>query len=387
MARWLLVALLLALPSGGCGGAPTNGSASGPLEGADTEHVSVTDRIHQLRYERHWSTWMETSEGIVVIDPHSNAAAAQLASIVRERDPTARLAAVVYSHWHLDHATGAEVLRRELGPDAPIVAHERTVEKLRGYHGRGIEDVPLPTRTVGDGPTELTFGDTTLELRYLGHAHQNDMLVVRIPSEDTLYACDFVRNEGVAYSDLPGVDMHEQVAQLYRLLQLEFEPVIFCHTPPGDREAIRSYLTYIEILWTSTQAAIAGGLGAEAAVERLTAGALADYRDWRMADEWLAPNVRGMYRWLTAHPEAERPTGATPIPDPDPDAREPIESRPTTAPSNEGNAAVEDASAEDAPGEGRAPPSGRAAAELPGASQSSSRTWRTRITASSPSRW
>lgn len=298
----------------GCSGPSGHGQSTTPTNPRDEpERIRITDDVRQLHLGTYFNVLVHTSEGVVVIDPTSDAAAEHTVEMIRESAPDQPLLAIIYSHWHLDHATGANVLRRAFGTDVPIIAHERVNLRLDEFMGRGAENVPRPTQLLGDGPTELTFGDKTIELTYVGHAHSDNMLIARIQPDDVLYACDFVQNRSVGYSDLPGVDMHEQIAMLYRVMELDYTHTAFCHTPPGDRTAIEAYTRYFESLWDAVSQAIADGLDADATVLQTSEG-LSQYRGWLRADEWLATNIRGMHRWLSENPNATRPEGPTPIP-------------------------------------------------------------------------
>jgi peroxiredoxin/glyoxylase-like metal-dependent hydrolase (beta-lactamase superfamily II) len=271
--------------------------------------VEVSEHVVQLRVEPvgsgsdYFSTMVVTDEGAVVIDPTSDAVAARWAEEIRARGLS--LEGIVYSHWHLDHATGADTLRQAFGAEVPIIGHERTVARQERWNAEHPDQtITVPNDTVSDEGRVLSVGGVDIELAYMGHAHSDNMLVVTVSPDRVMYACDFVQNRGVAYSDLPGVDVEEQLAMLYRVGQVDVDHVIFCHTPPGDPSTVRDYTTYFEQLWDAVAAAIERGLDEDRTVAEVT---MDDYRDWLRADRWLASNVRGMHRWLEANPDIERP--------------------------------------------------------------------------------
>lgn len=304
----------------GCGGAGGGVARSTAADRPVIHLLEITDHVLQLHAEGgpqvgsgsgsdYYSTMVLTDAGAVVIDPTSDAVAARWVAELRRR--RAALHAIVYSHWHIDHSSGSDTLREAFGSAVPIIAHERALRAQQAWNREHPGAVRLPTETVGDEGRVLELGGVGIRLAYMGHAHSDNMLVVTITPDRVAYACDFVQNRGVAYRDLPGIDIVEQIAMLYRVAELDVDRVLFCHTPPGDLESVRLYARYFEELWDGVAAAIARGLSEDQTAAEVTMDA---YRGWARADRWLTTNVRGMHRWLTAHPHAERPTGPTPIP-------------------------------------------------------------------------
>jgi len=314
-----LVFVVATLATVGCAGAAPQSSTSAATgsEAAPPIHlIEVTEHVLQLHAEGgdgdsdYFSTMVLTDDGAVVIDPTSERVAARWVEELRSRSMS--LHTIIYSHWHLDHSTGADTLREAFGAEIPIVAHERCLSRQRRWNDEHPEGtVTLPDDTVGDEGRILSLGGVDIQLAYMGHAHSDNMLVVTITTDRLAYACDFVNNHGVGYSDLPGVDIEEQIAMIHRVAELDVDRVVFCHTPPGDLSAIRDAAGYFEEMWDQVAAAIERGLDEDQTAAEVTMDA---YRDWSRADRWLSTNVRGMHRWLTAHPDVERPTGATPIP-------------------------------------------------------------------------
>ncbi|WP_458576061.1 MBL fold metallo-hydrolase [Aliamphritea spongicola] len=71
----------------------------------------------------------------------------------------------MYSHLHTDHIAGARVLRKAFGSDTPIIAHKRT---RRYFSIRKVPFIDMPTEVVGDEGKTYQFGDTEIQLQYLG---------------------------------------------------------------------------------------------------------------------------------------------------------------------------------------------------------------------------
>ena len=68
--------------------------------------------IYRFRYQAHNALFVVTEDGVVAFDPISTTAAAHYADEIKRVAPGQSLAAIVYSHHHADHVTGARVLQQ-----------------------------------------------------------------------------------------------------------------------------------------------------------------------------------------------------------------------------------------------------------------------------------
>ncbi len=267
-----------------------------PNRDDDVEWYSIANNVYQLRYEHHYTLFVVTDKGVVAFDPLSDDAAEHYVHAIKTVAPGQPLLAIIYSHWHTDHATGANVLRREFGSDVPIIAHERTLARLKILDDNAV---PLPTLTVSDKGENLRYGDTDIELRYIGFGHTDTMLVARLPKQKMVYVVDFASRDSVGWREMPGWPLYELVAMQQRLLDLDFDKVAFGHgrAGPGDRETIKRQTVYYENLLAETRAAKKDGLSEDEAVVRAATN-LPQYRGWGNYDLWFRLNVRGAYRWM-----------------------------------------------------------------------------------------
>ncbi len=256
------------------------------------ETTRLAEGVYQFRYQAHQSLFVVTEDGVVAIDPISTTAAGYLADAISRAAPGSPLRAVVYSHDHADHASGANALRRSLRSDAPIIAHHRARQKILK---RGDPDLPPPDITFAERLT-LSFSGKSLELRYLGMSHSDNMVVAYLPEQRLVFAVDFVTNDGVGYRDLPDYHLPEFFDTLRRLLDLDFTTIAFGHGAPGDRATIERQVRYYDDLRQATEAAIEQGMSEEDAAVRVR---LPAYNTWRGYDSWFPLNVRAVYRWLS----------------------------------------------------------------------------------------
>ncbi len=185
-----------------------------------SEHVWVA-----ISYDSAHVALIHTEEGNVIVDTAMNPSRARDAMEALEASaPTAPVAAIIYTHSHLDHCGGTTAIAAK---DTPIWAHDRftdhfakqyqlfaSIEGVRGQRQFGAhvspDDVPstgigirhdwdapyqegglgmmYPTHTFS-GTRTLDFGGLEIELvEAPGETH--DHLIVWIPEDRTLIAGD-----------------------------------------------------------------------------------------------------------------------------------------------------------------------------------------------------
>lgn len=259
---------------------------------APYETTQAAEGVYQFRWQAHNALLVMTAGGIVVVDPINPDASRQMAMEIRRLAPNARLRAIVYSHDHADHASGANVLRDRFGAAVPIIAHQDALAKIAA---RDDANQPPPTVTFAD---RLTLEDPTrpVELHFLGRSHSDNMIVALVPSARLAFAVDFVSRDRMGFRDLPDYHFPEFFDTLARLRGLDFDVIHFGHGPAGDRAAVDRQVEYYRTLRDAVAAAVAEGLTEDQAAERIT---LPEYREWGAYD-WLPLNVRALYRWM--HP-------------------------------------------------------------------------------------
>ncbi len=301
-----LVALGASFAWVGCGGGEASSDEPAGAAGAAAdapppfETTEVADGVYQFRWVGHNALFVVTSEGVFAFDPISVEAAASYAEEIRRVAPGAELAAIVYSHNHADHATGAEVLREAFGADVPIYAHRNADAPLREAAN---PDLPPPTATFDE---TMTLAGGEIELHYLGRSHGDDIAVGFLPAHSLAFAVDFVSRDRFGYQDLASLHFPDMFGAIEGLLEIPFETIVFGHGPPGDRAAVERQLTYYRDLDAAVREAVRAGLSED---ETATTVLMEDYSHWDRYDDWRDLNVRGMHRKLLAAGAAEEGEG------------------------------------------------------------------------------
>ena len=259
---------------------------------AGYETTRIAEGVYQFLWQAHNGFFVVTSEGVLAVDPISMEAAAQYAEEIRRVAPNAPLLAIVYSHEDADHATGAPALMSAMGVSVPIIAQRNAAPNLARAASR---DLPVPTVTYQEFMS-LTMGGRVIELHYLGANHSDNSTVVYVPDVNVAFAVDFVSNDRVGFQGLPGWRFPDGFASLPRLLDLDFEVIVFGHGPAGDRDTIHRQIRYYDALRAEVRRAVEAGWSEDRAAAEVR---LPEYGDWSQYDAWFPLNVRGVYRWMS----------------------------------------------------------------------------------------
>lgn len=304
---------------------------------AEREIGNLNGDVYWARdFDLHVSTFLVTSEGIVLADPIGTEFATWLKRQLSERfDVPVRY--VVYSHKDWDHASGGSVfadtarfvaqenVSRHLGmPPAGTPLPESAVAMDGNGNGRveqaeatgglqsnfdlydanhdgalnGAEvirgplaDVRPPDVTFAERRT-LTLGGKRVELIHLPIEHADDNTVVYYPDDDAVFVVDFVLVNRVPFGALAA-----EIDQAKAIEALDFEYFAPGHGQIGTRADMVRHRQYREDL----RDAVAAGILAGRTREDLRANLrLDEYADWEFYNQWGPDNVTGVYDILTA---------------------------------------------------------------------------------------
>ncbi len=242
--------------------------------------------------ESYFTNFIVTSDGVVAFDPLSDSAAIEYAKLIKQYAPEQPLLAIIYSHLHTDHISGARVLRHYFGKNVPIIAHENVKEYFQYWQ---VPFVDLPTETVNDQGKTFKFGNRTVDLKYIGDAHTSSILVPVVRELKMAYVCDFANNNVVGWTDLPGIDIDEMMKMQRNAAKLDVEVVTFCHGKPGTTASIDKQVEYFEAVMNVARKAKRQGLTENEAAASID---LPQYHHFANYEDWFEGNVRAMYRWV-----------------------------------------------------------------------------------------
>jgi glyoxylase-like metal-dependent hydrolase (beta-lactamase superfamily II) len=170
------------------------------------------------------NTWIVGEEPSIVIDPGPD----DMAHLDEVARAAGRVAAVLVTHDHEDHAPGAPSFAQLVG--APIHAFRLTgAEHLR------------------DGQRFIASGDVDVVAEYTP-GHSSDHVAFFVPSEGALFTGDAVVGRGTSFIDPPDGDLVQYLRSLRRMQELNPRVIYPGHGPIvlDARAKLNEYVSHRE---------------------------------------------------------------------------------------------------------------------------------------------
>lgn len=242
--------------------------------------TKVAGDVYRFQNNFHHSLVVLTNDGVVVVDPINREAAswlkAELATMTDK--PVSHL---IYSHSHLDHASGGLVY----SGSATVIAHANAPEAIDGVK----PDVQF------DSNETLQIGGKTLELTWLGEGHGNDLIAVVVRPENVAFITDAAAPKRLPWRDMGGANLDGWINQIKTIESLDFEIFAPAHGAIGDKADATDARIYMEKL----KEEVLTGLKAGKSTDELVAEVMMeDYADWQQYKDWRPLNVQGMANYL-----------------------------------------------------------------------------------------
>jgi glyoxylase-like metal-dependent hydrolase (beta-lactamase superfamily II) len=248
---------------------------------------------------------VDTSAGIVLMDPGGSAwAGEQVAGIIKSRFEKP-VVAVFNSHAHGDHWLGNEGIRRHY-PDAVIYAHPKMKSRLERADGlfwldtinRVTENtadgkrVVGPDRTVDDGDV-IRIGDTQFRIIHTGSAHTDNDIMIEIIGENALFTGDVVREHFLGLME-DDSSFRGNIEAIDKIVGMNFRYYIPGHGQVGGADMPVLYRGYLTSLRSNVEALYDEGL-ADYEMKPQVAESMADYSDWPGFELRLGPHISRVY--------------------------------------------------------------------------------------------
>ncbi len=225
-----------------------------------------------------------TPEGVIATDPINADAANWLKAEIASRFGK-KIHYVIYSHDHADHSSGGEVFAAD---GAIVVAHEKAKRAIMGEN----RPTAVPQITFKRQLT-LELGGNTVELKYLGKNHSDNMIVMRFPAERTLFAVDFIPVKTVAFKSFSDAYIPEWIKSLARVERMDFDILAPGHGQLGTKADVTAFREYMTDLTGQVLEQARRGKSLE---ETKAAVDLSKYSDWGQFEAWGPLNVEGAYQ-------------------------------------------------------------------------------------------
>ncbi|MEX3007672.1 MBL fold metallo-hydrolase [Hoeflea sp. TYP-13] len=243
--------------------------------------TNVAGDVYRFQNNFHFGLLVVTDEGVVLVDTINTDASQWLKDNLNTitDKPVTHL---IYSHSHLDHASGGQVFADGI----EVIAHANAPDAIDGV---------APTKRFDDIHT-LNIGGKTIELTWLGEGHGKDLIAVVVRPENVAFITDAASPKRLPFRDMPNSNIDGWIDQVRKIETLDFEIFAPAHGNVGVKADAIDARIYMEML----RAQVLTGLKAGKSVDELVSTImLDDFSDWGQYDTWREPNIRGMARFLT----------------------------------------------------------------------------------------
>jgi glyoxylase-like metal-dependent hydrolase (beta-lactamase superfamily II) len=183
------------------------------------------------------NTWIVGEEPSIVIDPGPDDAT-HLDEVARA---AGRVAAVLVTHDHEDHAPGAPAFAELVGA------------QLYAFRLKGAEH-------LRDGQRVVMSGDAAIVAEYTP-GHSSDHVAFFVPSEGALFTGDAVVGRGTSFIDPPDGDLAQYLRSLQRMRELNPRVIYPGHGPIvlDARAKLDEYISHREDRESQVLDLLAGG--------------------------------------------------------------------------------------------------------------------------------
>lgn len=263
---------------------PGRAEAQDPPKRAITR---IAGDLYRFQNNFHFSVFLVTSEGVIATDPINAEAAKWLKDEIKARF-NQPIRYVVYSHDHADHVSGGEVFADD---GAIVIAHAVAKADILA---NGVPTA-VPDITFTDNLT-LSLGGKTVELKFLGKSHSDNMIVAHFPQERALFTVDFISAKRLPFRTFRDGFMPDLIEAIDKVGEIDFDILAPGHGALGTKQDAADHGQYVKDLKAEVEAGIAAGQSLE---EMKAAIKMENYAEWGQYKEWRAENIKGMHRMLT----------------------------------------------------------------------------------------
>jgi glyoxylase-like metal-dependent hydrolase (beta-lactamase superfamily II) len=186
----------------------------------------IADRVYSFRHGFDRDLIVETSQGLVIVDPFDAEMTAKLAAVLQERWPHTPVSHLIYTHYHLDHVSGGAALAAR-----EVIAHKRCPAYWADLDASRV--VP-PTRLV-EGDVDLEIGGVSIRLLDLGRSHTDTLFAVYLPAEKVLFGADLVFIKALPPAGHPDIYRPGLLRAFDRLAALDFQSYVPSHFDAGTK--------------------------------------------------------------------------------------------------------------------------------------------------------
>ncbi len=249
----------------------------------------IAGGLYRFQNNHHFSVFLVTSDGVLVMDPINAQAAGWLKTEIAKRfkQPVRYL---VYSHDHEDHSSGGEVFADD---GAIVISHKNAKRAILG------EKRPTATPQISfDKELSIELGGELVILNYHGRNHSDNMITLLYPAHRILYAVDFIPVKTVAYKTLRDSWFPDWVRSVSRVEHMDFDVLVPGHGEVGSKADVSLFKNYLRDLYNQVQILVRQGKTLE---QTQAAVDLSKYQSMAQYADWMPLNVEGVYQRIQQH--------------------------------------------------------------------------------------
>jgi glyoxylase-like metal-dependent hydrolase (beta-lactamase superfamily II) len=205
------------------------------IDGSQFEQVS--EKVFTFHWNWYRNLVIVTDAGLVVIDPMNHEMATALKKELDLRFPGQKVHTLIYSHYHLDHTRGGDVLAPQ-----EVIAHEKCPVYWRAV---GQEGVLEPTRYIA-GDTVMNIGGVEIRALYLGLSHTDTLYAFHIPSERLVFTADVGLVKTVEPVGVPDRYAPGYLAAMNRIIAIDFDTFVPSHFGYGVKQDLIDWRDMLE---------------------------------------------------------------------------------------------------------------------------------------------
>lgn len=218
---------------------------------------ALTDNTYFVATGTHNATFYVSDNGVLVIDPLSNGGASAVIKAIKSVTDLP-VTAVVYSHYHLDHLSDAQIFVDNANKEnvtLDIIAPEAVADQVTRYGNL----VPVPTSIVSADKGYFMFGDLKVTVSSANDTHSIDNSMFMLEGEGVLHYPDAVEPEDfIPYFRLVGaLDIAPLENNLVEVQKLDWKYLNAGHGNVGSRKDIKAHLELIKDIRNSVNMAFA----------------------------------------------------------------------------------------------------------------------------------
>jgi glyoxylase-like metal-dependent hydrolase (beta-lactamase superfamily II) len=248
---------------------------------------------------------VQTSEGIVLMDPGGSAWAGEIVAKKIKSIYQVPVTAVFNSHVHGDHWLANEGIKRHF-PNSVIYGHPIMKARLERSDGiNWLETINRLTDNLADGKRVtapdsvvnnndvITVGDTKFRIIHTGSAHTDTDIMVEIVGENALFMGDVVRDRFLGLME-DDSSFKGNVEAIDKIVALDFKHYIPGHGSVGGVEIPLSYRAYLNSLRKMVRELYSDGIESYEMKPKIIKY-LIDYHNWKGFDLRLGPHISRVY--------------------------------------------------------------------------------------------